>query len=260
MKRWVMILLVAAMAACGGEKAAKPPEPVPAAPPPKPDPLERAKIHTELGVSYFDAGRPAIALQEFSEALEAKRDYAPAYGGRALVYMDLGEDAQAERDFKQALRLDPNSSETKNNYGLFLCQRGRGSEGLKLLLQAVKNPLYETPDIAYKNAGLCAQKMGDLQAAEDSFRRALKFNPSQPQALYAMAEISFARGDLSAARDFLRRYVRAVPAAGPEALWLGARIERRLGDRTAMMSYGDQLRRRFPGSAETRAFMEGRFE
>jgi type IV pilus assembly protein PilF len=222
--------------------------------------LERAKIHTQLGVGYFEAGRSGTALQELNVAIEANRTYAPAYNARALVYMDLKEDAKAESDFKQALKIDPDYAAAKNNFGLFLCQRGRGEEGIRLMIDALRDPLYETPDLAYKNAGLCARKMGKDQEAEQYFARALKINPEQPAALYAMAEVRYAHGDLQAARDLMNRYMRAVPNPGAEELWLAARLERRLGDRTAMMSYGNQLRRRFPGAPETKAFVEGRFE
>ncbi len=108
--------------------------------------------------------------------------------------MDLREDAEAERDFKQALKLDPASSATKNNYGLFLCQRKRGAEGVRYLLDAIKNPRYATPDVAYKNAGLCSLSMGDKKAAEEFFLRALRLNPAQPQALFNMAELEYGRG------------------------------------------------------------------
>jgi type IV pilus assembly protein PilF len=222
--------------------------------------LERAKIHTQLGVGYFEAGRPGVALQELNVAIEANRSYAPAYNARALVHMELKEDAKAESDFKQALKVDPDYSAAKNNYGLFLCQRGRGEEGIRYLMDALRNPLYETPDLAYKNAGLCARKMGKDQEAEQYFARALKINPDQPAAVYAMAEVRYAHGDLQAARDLMNRYMRLVPNAGAEELWLAARLERRLGDRTTMMNYGNQLRRRFPGAPETKAFLEGRFE
>jgi type IV pilus assembly protein PilF len=222
--------------------------------------LERAKIHTQLGVGYLEAGRAAIALQELNIAIEADRTYAPAYNARALVYMDLKEDAKAESDFKQALKTDPDYSAAKNNYGLFLCQRGRGQEGIRYLMDALRNPLYETPDLAYKNAGLCARKMGRDQEAEQYFARALKINPDQPAALYAMAEVHYAHGDLQASRELMNRYMKVVPNPGAEELWLAARLERRLGDRTAMMNYGNQLRRRFPGAPETKAFLEGRFE
>jgi type IV pilus assembly protein PilF len=219
---------------------------------------DRAKVHTELGVTYYDAGRMAVALEELNEAIAIDRSYAPAWNARALVNMDLKEDARAESDFKQALRLDPASSDTKNNYGLFLCQRNRGKEGIRYFLDAVKNPLYATPDVAYKNAGLCARNLGDRDA-EGYFVRAVQLNPAQPQALFNLADIAFARGDAAAAKGYLDRYLRATPNAGPEELWLAARVSQALGDRTAVMNYGNQLRRKYPTAPETQAFMEGRF-
>ena len=49
-----------------------------AAPSPE-SPLERARIHTELGAGYYEIGKLGIALQELNEAIEADPKYAPAY-------------------------------------------------------------------------------------------------------------------------------------------------------------------------------------
>jgi type IV pilus assembly protein PilF len=223
-------------------------------------PLERAKIHTELGVSYFENGQLGVALEELNIAVAADKTYAPAFNALGLVYMELKEDEQAEKNFRQALKLDPSSSEAKNNYGLFLCQRGRPQEGVRQFLDALKNPLYATPDVAYKNAGVCARKAGDNKAAEEYFAKALKLNANQPQALYSLAEINYQRDDYPAAKGYITRYLALVDTAGPEALWLAARIERKIGDRTALANYGMQLRRRYPSAPETKAYIEGRFE
>jgi type IV pilus assembly protein PilF len=252
----VLIAAALVLAGCGSGAPKQPPAPKEGA---AASARERAKIHTELGVSYYESGKLGIALEELTVAIRADKSYAPAWNARALVYMELKEDDQARRDFKQALKLDPNSSETKNNYGLFLCQRNRTQEGIRYFLDAIKNPLYATPDVAYKNAALCALNAGDKDAAEEYFLKALKINASQPQALYNMAALDFARDRNSSAKDYLARYVKAVESPGPEALLLGARIERRLGDRAAMLSYGNQLRLRFPSSPEAKAFLEGRF-
>jgi type IV pilus assembly protein PilF len=174
--------------------------------------------------------------------------------------MELKENDRAEANFKQALKLNPNSSETRNNYGLFLCQSGKEQEGLRQLLDALKNPLYQTPDVAYRNAGVCARKTGDLKQAQSYFERAVKLNARQAQAWFGLAEVAYARDDYAAAKASLARYTALVPNPGPEALWLGARIEHRLGDRTALANYGLQLRRRFPSSPETKAYLDGRFE
>jgi type IV pilus assembly protein PilF len=253
-------VLVLLLVGCSEPAPKEAPSPRPPTAEPVPSSArDRAKIHTELGVTYYEAGKLAVALEELNEAIKIDRSYAPAWNARALVHMELKEDARAESDFKQGMRVDPSSSDIKNNYGLFLCQRNRGKEGVRYFLDAVKNPLYTTPDVAYKNAGLCSRNMGDAREAEGYFMRAVQLNPSQPQALFNLADIAFARGDARAAKGYLDRYMRATPQTGPEELWLGARVEQALGDRTATLSYGNQLRRRYPAAPETKAFMEGRY-
>jgi type IV pilus assembly protein PilF len=261
MRRIAWAAAVFVIAACSSQKTQTPvDQPRPEAQPVSSSPLERAKIHTELGVSYFENAQLGVALEELNTAVSADKTYAPAYNALGLVYMELKEDSKAEKNFRQAIRLDPSSSEAKNNYGMFLCQRGREKDGIQQLLSALKNPLYPTPEIAYKNAGLCARKAGDTKAAEGYFIQALKLNPKQPQALYSLAEIDYMRDDVAGAKQYISRYFGAVDNPGPEALWLGARVERKLGDRTALANFGMQLRRRYPSAPETKAFLEGRFE
>ena len=83
--------------------------------------------------------------------------------------------------------------------------------------------------------------------------------PDQPLALYNMAEISFKRNDPTAARTLLNHHMQ-VTTPSADALWLGARIEKQLGNRNALASYGTQLNNRYPAAAQTRAFNEGRFQ
>jgi type IV pilus assembly protein PilF len=123
----------------------------------------------------------------------------------------------------------------------------------------LKNPLYQTPENAYTNAGICARIQGDEATAEEWLRKAIALQPNQVQALYQLADISFKRGELPAARALLTRHLQ-LSTQSAEALWLGARIENRSGDRNALASYGTQLNNRFPGAAQTRAFNEGRFQ
>ncbi len=265
MIRAVVIILIAVLAGCASQKSGNPPA-VANTPPPAERPLtpnsglERAKIHTELAVSYYQNGQLEVALDELKIATNADRTYAPAYDALGLVYMQLKQDAPAEQSFRQSLKLNPNSSETKNNYGLFLCQRRREAEGIKQLLDALKNPLYATPDVAYKNAGVCARKAGDDKTAEAYFVKSIALNPRQAQALYGLADLHYAQNDYVGAKQYIGRYFSAVENAGPDALWLGAKISHKLVDRTAIANYGMQLRRRYPSSTEAKAFAEGRFE
>ncbi len=219
----------------------------------------RARIHTELGAAYYGIGQMSVAVQELKEAISADPGYAPAHSQLGLVYMTLKQDALAERSFERALKIDANDSASNNNYGMFLCQRKREKEAMKYFAAALKNPLYATPENAYTNAGICANMQGDSAKAEELLRKALALQPDQSQALYQLADLMYQRNQVTDARSLLNRHMRvSTPTA--EALWLGARIEHRLGNRTALASYGAQLNNRYPGATQTRAFNEGQFQ
>lgn len=218
-----------------------------------------ARIHTELGAGYFSRGQHAIALQELRKALEADTGYAPAYNILGLVHGDLREDKQAEDNFRRAIALSPNYSEAHNNFGMFLCQRGRVPESLARFEAALTNPLYATPEKALANAGICSLEKGDLAQAEIYFIRALKRAPNQVSAQLGMAEVHYRNGRWLAARGLLRQ-AGASHELNAHGLWLGVRVERRLGDREDEASYGAQLRRRFPESMQTQWLITGQYD
>lgn len=219
----------------------------------------RARIHTELAASYFELGNMAVALEEVREALRADQNYGPAHNVAALVYAQLKEESLAEESFKRALRINPADSDAHNNYGLFLCQRKQEREAIKHFMTAVRNALYPNPDRSYVNAGVCARRSGNTADAESFFQQALKIRPTQPLALFQMADLSYTRRDYVEARHYLNRLTQ-VAAPTAEALWLGVRTERRLGDRNGEASYALQLRNRFPNSREARALLAGQYE
>jgi len=257
MKRFP-VLLLACLAACATQP--KPPTslnpPEPAAKPASPQ--ERARIHTELAALYYSRGNYGVALQESMVAIEADSKYGPAYNVLGLVQMELKEDAAAEQSFRQALAINPNDSEANNNYGWFLCNRGRESESIGYFLAAVKNPLYQTPELAFTNAGVCSSKLGNDKDAEAFLLKALQLQPGQPRALQALADINYRRGDYAGTKQLVSRFLE-VAQPTPEVLWLGVLSARRLGDRNAEASYGSQLRRRFPDSKEALALKSGSY-
>lgn len=223
------------------------------------DPRKRAKIHTELGATYFGMGKLGVALEELAIAIRADSRYAPAYNILGLLHMELREFEKAEENFRRSLDIDPENSEAHNNYGWFLCQRNRVDDAIAHFMHALKNPLYVTPEKAYLNAGECSLKKGDEKAAEDFFLRAIKFQPAPPNAFRFLAEIAFRRGDYGDARRYLEAFMK-LGGQTREALWLGARIAHRLGNRDAEANYGLQLRKNFPDSREAIAFRNGQFD
>jgi type IV pilus assembly protein PilF len=262
MKRWFLVAALLLLAGCASQSNGVPSgegnnigsdgRPVGAANSP-------AQIHTELAAGYFARGQYAVALDELRRALGLDASYPPAYNVLGLLHAELREDKLAEENFRKAIDLSPLYSDANNNLGYFLCQRGRIDEAMERFDTALRNPLYATPENALANAGACSLKKGDLARAEVYFMRALKFAPRMPFALLGKAETDFRQGRLLAAQSVLKQMTTTAQVSA-QALWLGVRVERGLGDREAELSYGEQLRRRFPEAMQTQWLVTGQYD
>ena len=219
------------------------------------DAHRRAEVHTALAGEYYARSNHAVALAETRLAVRDDPTYAPAYNMQGLIYMELREDGPAREAFEQAVKLQPNNSELLNNFGWFLCTRNEAARGLALLQRASADSLYATPEKAYLSTGLCLRRMGRNTEAEDSLRRAVLIRPDLIGALYNLAIITYERGSMIDAENYLVRYMR-VAQPSVEALVLGVKIARAKNDRTAEDSFIQQLRRRFADAPQAREYLE----
>jgi len=220
----------------------------------------RARIHAELAAGYLEMGNYGVALQEATEALKSDPNYVPAHNVLGLAYMELRDDKSAEASFQRALRINGYDPDSNNNYGWFLCQRKREKESVKYFMDALRNPLYTTPEKSWVNAGICARQSGDQKNAEEYFQRAIKLRPNQPQALQHLADMAYGRADFVGAKTYLSRVQRDAGSPSADFLWLALRVERQLGDRNAERSLAFQLQKNFPESREARALAAGKYE
>ncbi|PUE00444.1 MAG: type IV pilus biogenesis/stability protein PilW [Candidatus Sedimenticola endophacoides] len=212
-------------------------------------------IYVRLAVAYLNEGRLDVALQKAKTALQVEPGNAEAHNVVALIYGRLGEKGLAERHYREGLNIRPRNSYLRNAYGTFLCQEGRFDEADQQFSQALENPLYQTPEVALSNAGICARRIPDDSRAERYLRRALEANPRFAPALIQMGQLSYDNGDHLMARGYLQRY-QAVAQATAASLWLGIRTERELGDRNAVASYSMALRNNYPDSREAQLLRE----
>lgn len=221
----------------------------------KSNPQTAAHLNAELGLAYMEQGNYQEAMKKLQHALELNPDSASANHYIAELYRKLGKNSEAERHYRKALSLTPSNPMLLNNYGVFLCSQHHLEEALKRFKEAVNQPFYKTPEVAYNNAGLCALQIPDEAKAEEYFRTALRLNPRMPDALYEMADLSFKQKKYLHARAFVQRYMDTAKPT-PQILWLGIRVERKLGDKAAAGRYAKQLTEKFPTAEETVLFQE----
>jgi type IV pilus assembly protein PilF len=233
---WVLIAALLAVTACSSA-------------PRQSDEQKRkaAETNTALGQQYMDRGQNEVALEKLKRAVAYDNTYAPAHTMLAVLYENLGQRGQAEEEYRKALRYDPDDGDVNNNFGAFLCASGKGAEAEKYFEAAIKDPFYQTPEIALSNAGTCALAAGDLDKAESFLRQSLDYDDSLGSSLLPMAEVSYRKGAFLRARAFLQRY-EAVGLMNEESLSLGYRIEQQLGDDEAAARYRDELIDRYPDS------------
>lgn len=227
---------------------------------PEPPPAsseEAAQYNLQLGISYLRQNNLPAARDKLERALEQEPGLATAHAALGVVFERLEDPAGAERHYRRAVDLEPNDPDNLNALAVFTCSRKQKPEdALKLFDRAIQIPLSvknANRAMLYTNAGTCAKRV-DLARSEAYLRGALAQDPRFPDALYQLADVSLEQGNALQARGFIERYL-AAGKPTPAALWLGVRIEQKLNDSAAAGRYGEQLRKTFPESNETRLLL-----
>jgi len=223
------------------------------------DARKRARIRLELAVGYFNNGQTTIALDEVKQSILADPTGLEAYNLRGLIYMRLNDIPLAEDSFKRALAIDAKSASVQHNYAWMLCQQSRYAEASQWFSSALKVPGYTERPKTLMAQGLCQLKNGKPAEAEQSLQSAYELDAGNPVIGYNLALVLFQRSELTRAQFYVRR-INNSELANAESLWLGIRIERRLGNRDAVGQLALQLKKRFAQSPEAAAFDKGAFD
>jgi type IV pilus assembly protein PilF len=243
MKAWVPALLAACLPLTAAVAAPTAQDEAPM--------VTAARLNAQLAVAYLKQNDIAVAREKIEKALTQNPKDATVQMSAGLVFERLQDAERADRHYATALKLEPGNPDVQNIYAVFQCRNGRPVQGQKGFEQVARNPAYSTPEVAYANAGVCARGAGDLARAEAFFRKALKVRPDFPDALLQLADLTYTTGGGLGARALLERYFRVAPASA-DALMLGVRIERALGDVEAATRYQNQLQKDFPDSEQAR--------
>lgn len=214
-----------------------------------------ALANLNLAVEYMRTGDLEIALERLNRAYDADPRHYGTHNVYGLLYQRLGDPILAEDHFKRAITLNRNDSESKNNYGSFLCQRGRFDEAEETFLSAASNPLYQTPEVAYANAGTCAIANNRKDLGEKYLRQALSINPRLSIALLQMSQINYDQDNFLSARGYMQRF-EGVSSHNAASLLLGIKIERVLGGEDTESSYEMLLRNNFADSPQVQELNE----
>lgn len=222
------------------------------------DVRRRAKIRLELATGYFSNGQTTVALDELKQAIATDPTYFDAYNLRGLVYQRLNNPQLAEESYRKALSLKPSAPGVQHNYGLLLCQLGRANEGIQMFKSAIADPSYTERAKTHMAQAGCELSVGRKDAAESSYLRSYELDAGNPITAYNLSKLLFERGEVTRAQFYIRRLNNSA-LANSETLWLGIKVEQKLGNTEALGQLGSQLRKRFPQSREIGWLERGAF-
>jgi tetratricopeptide (TPR) repeat protein len=178
------------------------------------------KSQSNRGVSMFQQGRYAEALQYFEQAKISDPANPDTYYNLASTYHKLGVAAKdpkmidnAERMYNTCLEMSPNHVDCYRGLSILLVDKGQPDKGFTLLKDwAMKNPGLSDPRIELAKLH---QEFNQNKVAEQYLNEALAMDPNNPRAWAAKGRSREASGDLMMAIQNYEQSL-ALNAAQPE--------------------------------------------
>jgi protein O-mannosyl-transferase len=155
---------------------------------------------SDLGYAMLEEKRYNEALAYLNRVIELKPRFATPHIHRARVYAALGQSAQAEAEFRQALEIYPMNPATRNALGQFYLSQGRVSDAKEQFLTVIKI----MPDVeAWSGLGQVYDDESAYEKGEDAWRHVLAFEQFSQRAHLSLGRIYLAKGRVAdAQREF----------------------------------------------------------
>lgn len=128
-----------------------------------------------LGQAHYNTGLFAQAVSDYTCAVTAAPDYAPAYAARGYAYTALGDSESALADYDKAIEMDETLTLAYSNRGALYTRLG--NFGLAINDFTLVIGLKPDDGIAYNNRGVVHAIEGNYDLAIADFEEAIALNP-----------------------------------------------------------------------------------
>jgi tetratricopeptide (TPR) repeat protein len=167
-----------------------------------------------LGSALMEMGHPDLAMPHLQRAIQLMPTLATAHYNLGTLLQRQNELDRAQSEYHLALKYasdDREAAQTHNNLGVLFNQLGRRDEAVAEFTEAIALNPYEQNSLIGR--GSIEHEEGKLDAALQDFTRAGQVAPS-PLALYWQGRVLEEKGQLSAAADAYRAALKLAPNFG----------------------------------------------
>ncbi|XP_078021416.1 protein O-mannosyl-transferase TMTC1 isoform X2 [Epinephelus lanceolatus] len=192
----------------------------------------KVDILTPLGALYYNTGRYEEALQVYKEAVGLQPDSTDIWLALAQVLAMAGRTKEAEKMTLDIISREGSCIECYRLLSAIYSKRGNYTEALDALDKALQQSPSDMTVRAelYFSKGNQLREMNQLDRAFESYKLAVELKPDQSQAWMNMGGIQHIKGDYAAARMYYQRALLLSPGSKllKENLAKLDRLERRL--------------------------------
>lgn len=220
----------------------------------KADPDKAVENYTQLGLGYIQQGRYDRARARLNRALEINPEYPGANTAMAILLQVEGEPQEARQYFEKTLDLDDEFSKGHYHFGLFLMQNKEYEKACHHLKQAAQDIEFQQRGNAYTNLGLCYYRNGDVVNAIKTYKRTLKVQRYNAQALVNLSAVLFEEAQYQESQQYFARFQQLVNRKQSQhsanSLWLGIKLAQVQGSTQKAAQLAAELGKKFPDSNE----------
>ena len=186
-----------------------------------------------LGFELYGLDRHDEAITVFRQSIARDAAFAGAHNGLGYAAMEAGDDATAERAFRDYIRLAPDEANPYDSYGEFLMIRGRYDEAEAQFEQA----LARNPDFAASANNLA--RVG-IERSNRRFEQAVASGDADAvAALYTAGAVAYPPGAPPVrGREAIRELFAGFVAGGVDGVDLETLEVRAMGDYAHEMGIG----------------------
>ncbi|MEJ2202775.1 MAG: DUF4388 domain-containing protein [Gemmatimonadota bacterium] len=227
---------------------------------------DRPRAHFMLGMVALRTGRPEEALERFDAMAEEARENYAVHRNRAVALDLLGRREEALEALEAAAQARPDDAEVHLLRGMLGLKSRDAFLSLEALREYRTSPAVRRPSPVYYayavlasamaedldnavsmgreglgfypesgpilvNTGVVLERMGEIEAAEALFKRAVSISQPPAQAHKNLGDQAWARGDYKGARVQYEKSVKLAPRLGDDVFLRLGTIAYREDDR-----------------------------
>ena len=177
---------------------------------------DSARAHQALAENYFVLRQMPEAEKEYREALRLRPDTPELHLELGEVYTGAFQWAKAEEEFRAQAKLQPGNAETAYRLGTALLEQGKAREARAELARADKL-MPDMPETLY-SLGKAASLEGDTATAEKEWTRLLSIEKETAlaaQAHFGLAGLYRKQGKTAAAQHEMQEFQRLQTGSNP---------------------------------------------